>query len=102
MGNEESSKTRTTDTGEEVSAFPAVDPERARRKTHAMLDCLHALVTHSDDGFRIAQSASDLRTTFASESVVAIAGLEGTMAVNPDLSNLDALYERGVRSLGLV
>lgn len=100
--NEESSQTRETDAGKKVTTFPAVDPDRARRKTYALLDTLHALETHSDGDLRIVRSVDDLRATFASDPLAAVVGLEGAAAVRPDLSNLDTLYERGVRSLGLV
>ena len=100
--NEESPQSQITGAGKKVTAYPAVDPDRARNETHALLDCLHAIETHSDGSLRIIRSADDLRATFASDTLAAVVGLEGAAAVQPDLSNLDTLYERGVRSIGLV
>lgn len=91
-----------TDDGFEFPLPPPVDPARARRMTDDLLDRLHTLQTDSDGAFRIVRTADDLRATFEGDAIAAVAHLEGAEAVEPDLSNLDALYERGVRSIGPV
>lgn len=101
---------------------PRADADHVRRETNAMLDLLDRwveqghlrLVTEPGDLDRVledartgltAQStrgAGDRSDESASWTPGAIAHLEGAEAVMPDLSNLEALYERGVRSIGPV
>lgn len=99
---EAESERRETDDGFEVPLPPSVDPARARRTTDDLLALLGRLEADSDGAFRLVRTADDLRTAFESEAIAAVAHLEGAAAVEPDRSNLDTLYERGVRSIGLV
>lgn len=99
---EEAHEPRETDTGHEVPPYPAIDPDRSRRETHAMVDLLHDLEVDSDGDLRVVRTADDLRRAFESDAIAAVAHLEGAEAVRPDCSNLADLFERGVRSIGLV
>ena len=76
--------------------------DRARAFTDGMLDRLHRLAADSDGDLRVVRTADDLRRCLDDGTLAAIAHLEGAEAVEPDLSNLDALYEAGVRSIGPV
>jgi membrane dipeptidase len=66
--------------------------EEAARIADELYDVLRGLPV------RIARNVDDFRPG----SVAAIVHLEGAEAIRPDLSNLEAWYERGLRSLGLV
>lgn len=90
---------------------PEIDPAHARRETHAMLDRLDSWidaghlrrVTEPADLDRAIEDARRVdRSDGDDDPVGAITHLEGAAAIRPDLSNLDAFYERGVRSIGLV
>lgn len=86
--------------GRPGSRPPEIDHEIARRETNAMLDLLDEWVERGD--LRLVTDAADLDTVVENpDEVGAVAHLEGAEAVAPDLSNLDALYDRGVRSIGL-
>lgn len=77
-----------------------IDHDLARRETVSMLDLLDRWA-EGLDGFRIVGAAADLDACLARDAVGAIPHLEGAEAVAPDGSNLDALWDRGVRSIGL-
>ena len=92
---------------------PRADPDRVRRETNAMLDLLDRWIdagrlrriTEPADLDRVladARAGSDADDESASWTPGAIAHLEGAEAVAPDLSNLERLYDRGVRSIGPV
>lgn len=86
--------------GRPGSRPPEIDHEVARRETNAMLDLLDEWVERGD--LRLVTDAADLDAVVdRPDETGAVAHLEGAEAVAPDLSNLDALSDRGVRSIGL-
>ncbi|QLG63827.1 dipeptidase [Halorarum salinum] len=89
-----------TDDREPTKLPKRVDHDVARRETGRMLDLLDRWAD-GIDGFRLVGDAADLDACLAGDVVGAVPHLEGAEAIAPDLSNLDALYERGVRSVGL-
>lgn len=99
---------------------PRIDPTHAQAVTDAMLDQLDAwidagylqrITTPEDVDQAVAATrrvesppgdASGAGESAAERAVGAITHLEGAAAIQPDLSNLTAYYERGVRSIGVV
>ena len=79
----------------ELPLAPPVDPERAALEAAAMAD----LLTRSLD---IVRTAEELERCVAGGPLGAILHLEGAEPIEPDLSNLEGWYERGLRSIGLV
>jgi membrane dipeptidase len=71
------------------SAVPTVEARRVAGEQAAVLESL---------GIPIARRVDDLRP----DRVTAIMHLEGADSLAPDLSDLRAWYERGLRSIGLV
>jgi membrane dipeptidase len=65
-----------------------------------VLDRLDAL--ERDGHVRVVRSCADLDAARADGVLAAVAHVEGAEAVDPGLERLDALYERGLRSLGPV
>ncbi len=80
---------------------PAVDHERARRVVDEQFATLHDWAD-ATDRFRVVDDIAALDACLDGEAVGAIPHIEGAAAVDPDLVNLDSLYENGLRSLGLV
>lgn len=78
----------------------AVEHAAAERETLATLKLLREWAAASD-AFRVVGDGDDLDACLNGDAVGAIPALEGAAAVAPDLSNLDALVEAGVRSIGL-
>src|ERR687886_725491 len=79
----------------ELPLAPAVDPERAALEAAAMADLLARELP-------IVRAVEELARCVDGGPLGAILHLEGAEPIEPDLSNLDGWYERGLRSIGLV
>jgi membrane dipeptidase len=66
-------------------------------RTFARLDALEA-----DGHVRVVLGPGDLDAARADRVLAAVKHIEGAEAIDPGLEALDALYERGLRSLGIV
>ena len=91
-----------TDDGYETPLPDPIPTARARAVADAMLDRLHRIAREAGNDLRVVRTAGELRRCLGGGTIGAVAHLEGAEAVEPDLSNLDSLYERGVRSIGPV
>ncbi|HEX6679391.1 MAG TPA: membrane dipeptidase [Gaiellaceae bacterium] len=72
----------------------------AEREAGAMIDLLDELVAVG--GVRRARALADLEAALDGGPPAAILHFEGADPIDPGLENLEAYYERGLRSLGLV
>ena len=88
------SSCRTAD-GYEVPVEPPLPFERAAR----IADELAAI---AERDLFLVRTVAELKRCLAGEEVGAILHLEGAEPVEPGLGNLEAWYERGLRSLGIV
>jgi membrane dipeptidase len=79
----------------ELPLSPPVDPERAALEGAAMADLLAR-------DLPIVQTVEELERCVAGGPLGAILHLEGAEPIEPDLSNLEGWYARGLRSIGLV
>ena len=70
----------------------------ARREADAMIDLLREIERGSAGRVAVGRSAEDLDR----EALAAILHFEGAEPIDPELDTLEELYERGLRSLGLV
>jgi membrane dipeptidase len=77
---------------------PPVDADRAAIEAAAMADLLVA----SEGPLRVVRTAAELQRCVTEGPLGAILHLEGAEPIEPDLSNLEGWYERGLRSIGLV
>ncbi|NHX37079.1 MULTISPECIES: dipeptidase [Halolamina] len=80
---------------------PAVDGERARRVVDEQFATLHDWAD-ATDRFLVVRDIDALDACIDGTAVGGVPHIEGAAAVSPDLVNLEALYETGLRSLGLV
>jgi membrane dipeptidase len=78
----------------------AVPTEYAATEALALVELLDELVARG--AMRLARSAVDVEASLDGGPMAAILHFEGAEPVEPELENLEALYERGLRSLGLV
>jgi membrane dipeptidase len=76
---------------------PPVDREVAAPAASEMAEVLAA-----QESLRLVRRVGELEACLAGDSVGAILHLEGAEPLDPGLSDLEAWYERGLRSLGLV
>jgi membrane dipeptidase len=91
-----------TDNGYEVQLASSVDQTYAADQTNQMFTLLESLAIRDPDTFRITLSTDEIRQCLASGTHFAIPHIEGVECIYPDLSNLESMYQRGIRSLGLV
>jgi membrane dipeptidase len=78
----------------ELPLSPPVDPDRAALEAAATADLARSL--------HLVRTADELERCVAGGPLGAILHLEGAEPIEPDLSNLEGWYERGLRSIGLV
>ena len=79
-----------------------IDAAYARAFTDANLDLAQRLANDSHGQVRIVTSVAELQQCLDDGQLALVLHLEGAEAIHADLSNLEAYYQRGVRSLGLV
>lgn len=79
-----------------------VDPDYACQFTEAAVDTLLGLIHASGGQVRLATSAAEIEQCMAQGILAVVMHFEGAEAIRADLSNLEAFYQRGLRSLGLV
>jgi membrane dipeptidase len=78
-----------------------IGQEEAAADTLAMARRLHDLERESDGGLRIVRDPDELDACLEHGALAAVLHAEGAEAISPDLSELDELYELGLRSLGI-
>ncbi len=92
-------------TGRQEGTLPLAKPigfEYAFHEARAMRDVLYTLEIESHGAFQVVYTVDGLERNIANHVVSAIFHFEGAEPIAPDLSNLDAWYDDGLRSLGLV
>jgi membrane dipeptidase len=91
-----------TNTGYEVRLAEPLDTAYARRKTEALVAALKGLEARSNGKIQIATSVDEIEAARQEMSFAAVLHMEGADAISADLLELEELYRRGLRSLGLV
>ncbi|MBC8100115.1 MAG: dipeptidase [Armatimonadetes bacterium] len=90
------------DEGYILSPRTALAQSYAATYTNEVIAFAHHLVLESQGALKIATTTAHLEQCFADGTLAMVLALEGAEAINADLSNLEAYYQQGVRSLGLV
>jgi membrane dipeptidase len=80
----------------------ALAQQAALTSALGMLDLRDKIVALAKGDIALCHTAKDLRTAMAAGQIGFITHIEGAEAIAPDLSNLQMLYNRGLRSLGPV
>jgi membrane dipeptidase len=89
-------------TGYTIPLADAINPAYARSFTDAVLTMLDTITHDAAGRIGMVRTAADLAANLDAHRLSVVLHLEGAAAINPDLSNLDAYYARGMRSLGIV
>jgi membrane dipeptidase len=76
---------------------PPVDLALSKREADEMIELLRHL-----DGVTVALGVADVEAALDGGPLAAILHFEGAEPIDPELEALDAYYERGLRSVGLV
>ena len=91
-----------TEQGYDVSERSAIDQAYAAAYSDQIIDFAYRLAAQSNGQVKVATSAAEIETGFANDTLALVLTLEGAEAIQPDLSNLEDYYRKGIRSLGLV
>lgn len=91
-----------TEDGYEIKPRSPLEHAYAKEFTDAVIDALYRLEEQADGAVGLARTYQDLERNLREGVLSIVLHLEGAAAIKEDLSDLDAYYERGVRSLGLV
>jgi membrane dipeptidase len=74
----------------------------ALKAANGMLDLRDEIVALARGRIALCNTAQDVRAAMTAGQLAFITHIEGAEAIAPDLSNLQALYDRGLRSIGPV
>lgn len=91
-----------TDRGWKIPPLPAIPQDYADLFATNFLDLAHRLAEESEGAVAICTTVRQIRDCLAAGTLAIVLHFEGAEAVQPDLSNLASLYDRGMRSLGIV
>jgi membrane dipeptidase len=75
--------------------------EKAVERAHAMIDCLDSQVSRFPDRLAKCDAADEVRQAVASGKVAAMLGIEGGVAINDTIGNIEIFRDRGVRYMTL-
>jgi membrane dipeptidase len=98
----EESALTLTENGYEVADAPPLDPVYARGFADELVETLFRTEAESEGQLEVVRTADELESCLAGGILAAILHFEGAENLGPDLGALEDLYERGLRSLGLV
>jgi membrane dipeptidase len=91
-----------TEDGYEVKRYSPVDHDYARKFTDSVIDYLFQLEAEADGQIALVRGYRDLEEYLQKGILSIVLHLEGAAAIEEDLGNLEAYYDEGVRSIGLV
>jgi membrane dipeptidase len=91
-----------TEDGYDIEPYSPLEHTYAKEFTDAVIDFLCGLEEEADGAVGLVHTCQDLERNLRDGVLSIVLHLEGAAAIKEDVSNLDAYYERGVRSLGLV
>ncbi len=80
----------------------ALAQQTALASATGMLDLRDEIVALAKGRVALCNTAQDIRNAMAAGKLAFVTHIEGAEAIAPDLSNLQALYDRGLRSIGPV
>lgn len=81
---------------------PEVDYQKALKYTDEVISGLERLLQEASGRIVLARDASALKASVDRKILAIVLHIEGAEPIAPDLSNLDDLYNRGVRSIGIL
>jgi membrane dipeptidase len=91
-----------TDKGYEVQLASPIEQTYSMERTDLMFSLLESLVDRDPATFQITLDTHSIRRCLESGTSFGFPHIEGAELIHPDLSNLDELYGRGIRSIGPV
>lgn len=103
-GGEVESRPITANDGTSIDAgcSDAVPRDQARPKTDGVLERMERMLDEHADRIRLVRTVDELQGCLDEDVMALILHYEGVEMLEPSLSDLEADYERGLRSLGPV
>jgi membrane dipeptidase len=98
----EESALTLTESGYEVADAPLLDPVYARGTADELVKILFDTETESEGQLKVVRAAGELESCLGDGVLAAVLHFEGAENLGPDPGALQDLYEKGLRSLGLV
>lgn len=95
-------RTAFTPAGYQVPPIGGIDPAYAEGLTDEVIANLHALLEQGQGQIGLVRRYSDLEGFMEKNVLAMVLHLEGAEAIHANLDNLEAYYQKGVRSIGLV
>ncbi|MGI9050806.1 MAG: dipeptidase [Rubrobacteraceae bacterium] len=86
----------------EVLPSPPINPEYARRVADELAALLFRIEAESGGALKVVRAAMEIETCLREGVLAAVLHFEGAENLGPDPAALEAYYEAGLRSLGLV
>lgn len=80
---------------------PQVKKSYAQKVTAGIMALLFQIEEESEGQFKVIRTSTELKTCLKDGVLAAILHFEGAEVIEPDLSNLEQYYDKGLRSLGL-
>ena len=99
---QDDSDLNATDSSYTVRMAEPLDPAYARRSIANQLAALQSLVARSNDAMRITTTVEAIDQAKKDGAFAILLHMEGAEAIGPNLTELEALYKQGLRSLGPV
>lgn len=91
-----------TKEGHEVQMAAPIDPEYAAETTRAAVGDLYRLEEAADGAIKVVRNVGELIHCLDQDVLAVVLHFEGAEAIDPRLRNLEAFYEQGLRSVGIV
>jgi membrane dipeptidase len=95
-------RTIKTAEGYEVEMDDPIDPEYAYRYADEMITFLYQLEAEGEGAVQVVREAGELDDCLKRGVLSMVLHFEGAEAIDARLRNLEAFYERGLRSVGIV
>ncbi len=93
---------RDTPPGSSPLPVAALDPAYARQFTNDVIARLQRLQQEAGGQVRVVRTVAELEECLAQDVLAIVLHFEGAEAIHPDIGALEAFYEIGLRSLGIV
>jgi len=92
--------------GVDIQVFAVwVDPvafeKNPFKRANQMIDTLYSIASRNPDKIAVVRNSSELEKALSEGKICAVIGVEGGHAIENSIENLERLYKRGVRYLGL-
>lgn len=91
-----------TESGYDVPLRPPLAYDYAHQFVHSVIDFAEQLEQQSAGKVKIVRRYPELKKCIKEDILAFVLHIEGAAAINPDLSDLEEFYHRGIRSIGLV